>query len=157
LGRDTSLGPSSLFFGGINMSEEKTFEQMTCHIFKDYGITFDEKGSTWGTVRKVQWIKNNKEPDENKAKIEIRKFTQTSEGERMMKGYTFSTPEGPGELVVGLIDAGFGDTKDILRAVRKRDDFLESAKHINEDKYDNDSGESFDMRDLLLGMVDEEE
>ena len=134
------------------MDGEKTFEQMTCHIFKDYGITFDEKGSTWGTVRKVQWIKNGKEPDESKAKIEIRKFTQTSEGERMMKGYTFSTPEGPGELVVGLIGAGFGETKDILKEVRKRDNFLEAAKHINEDNEDNYNGEMFDMRDLLLGM-----
>lgn len=141
------------------MDGEKTFEQMTCHIFKDYGITFDEKGSTWGTVRKVQWIKNGKEPDESKAKIEIRKFTQTSEGERMMKGYTFSTPEGPGELVVGLIGAGFGETKDILKEVRKRDNFLEAAKHINEDNEDNYNGEMFDMRDLLLGMdnSDEEE
>ena len=141
------------------MDGEKTFEQMTCHVFKDYGITFDEKGSTWGTVRKVQWIKNGKEPDESKAKIEIRKFTQTSEGERMMKGYTFSTPEGPGELVVGLIGAGFGETKDILKEVRKRDNFLEAAKHINEDNEDNYNGEMFDMRDLLLGMdnSDEEE
>ena len=131
-------------------------ESMKCHIFKDYGITFDEKGSTWGTVRKVQWIKGDKEPDETKAKIEIRKFTQTSEGERMMKGYTFSTPEGPGELVIGLIDNGFGDTKEILRSVRKRDDFLEAAKTINEDNDENDSGETFDMRDLLLGYSEED-
>ena len=132
-------------------------DSMKCHIFKDYGITFDEKGSTWGTVRKVQWIKGNKEPDESKAKIEIRKFAQTAEGERMMKGYTFSTPEGPGELVVGLIDAGFGETKSILRSVRKRDDFLEAAKTINEDKDENDNGETFDMRDLLLGYSKEED
>ncbi len=131
-------------------------ESMKCHIFKDYGITFDEKGSTWGTVRKVQWIKGDKEPDESKAKIEIRKFTQTSEGERMMKGYTFSTPEGPGELVIGLIDNGFGDTKEILRSVRRRDDFLEAAKTINEDKSENNNGETFDMRDLLLGLSEEE-
>lgn len=128
---------------------------MKCKVFKDYGITFDEKGSTWGSVRKVQWIKEGQEPDESKAKIEIRKFTQTSEGERMMKGYTFSTPEGPGELVIGLIDNGFGETKSILRSVRKRDDFLEAAKTINEDNDDSD-GETFDMRDLLLGLDSEE-
>lgn len=131
-------------------------DSMRCHIFKDYGITFDEKGSTWGTVRKVQWLKDGKEPDETKAKIEIRKLTQTSEGERIMKGYTFSTPEGPGELIIGLIDNGFGDTKDILRSVRKREDFLEAAKTINEDNDENDSGETFDMRDLLLGYTEEE-
>ena len=134
----------------------KTFTEMTCHVFKDYGITFDEKGSTWGTVRKVQWLKDGKEPDESKAKIEIRKFAQTADGERMMKGYTFSTPEGPGELTVGLIDAGFGETKEILRSVRKRDDFLDAAKTINEDD-DNSDGETFDMRDLLLGIDTEED
>ena len=77
----------------------------------------------------------------------------------MMKGYTFSTPEGPGELVVGMIDAGFGDTKEILKKKRKREDFLEAAKHINDEESDNSSGETFDMRDLLLGYSkgDEEE
>ena len=73
-----------------------------------------------------------------------------------MKGYTFSTPEGPGELTVGLIDAGFGETKEILRSVRKRDDFLDAAKTINEDN-DNSDGETFDMRDLLLGIDTEED
>lgn len=141
------------------MDGEKTFAAMTCKVFKDYGITFDEKGSTWGSVRKVQWLKEGKEPDESKAKIEIRKFTQTSEGERMMKGYTFSTPEGPSELIIGLIGAGFGDTKEILKETRKRKDFLEAAKHINDEESDNSSGETFDMRDLLLGYSkgDEEE
>lgn len=136
----------------MNDENKRSFDAMTCKVFKDYGITFDEKGSTWGTVRKVQWIKEGKEPDEAKAKIEIRKFAQTKEGERMMKGYTFSTPEGPGELVVGLIDAGFGETKNILRSVRKRDDFLEAAENINKETEDNNNGEMFDMRDLLLGL-----
>lgn len=141
------------------MSEEKSGwdQSMSCKVFKDYGITFDEKGSTWGTVRKVQWIKDGKEPDESKAKIEIRKFTQTAEGERMMKGYTFSTEEGPGELITGLIGAGFGNTKDILKAVIKRDDFEESVKSLNSDPDDGDSGETFDMRDLLLGYKEEAE
>lgn len=128
---------------------------MRCHIFKDYGITFDEKGSTCGTVRKVQWVKDDKEPDESKAKIEIRKVYINSEGEKNGKGYTFSTPEGPGELVVGLIGAGFGDTKEILKAVRTREDFMEAATSINEDSDDNSEGEMFDMRDLLLGLEED--
>lgn len=140
------------------MSEEKQWNNdFTCKIFKDYGITFDEKGSTWGTVRKVQWIKGDKEPDESKAKIEIRKFTQTAEGERMMKGYTFATEEGPGELAVGLISVGFGDTKDILKTIAKRDDFEKAVKSLNSDPDEGDSGETFDMRDLLLGYKEEVE
>lgn len=132
-------------------------DSMRCHVFQDYGITFDEKGNTWGAVRKVQWLKGDKEPDESKAKIEIRKFNQTTDGERMGKGYTFSTPEGPGELIIGLIDAGFGETKEILRSVRTRDDFMEAATTINEDSSKDNGGETFDMRDLLLGYSEEEE
>lgn len=127
------------------------------HVFEDYNIPFDEKGSTYGTVRKIQWVSEGKEPDETKAKIEIRKMYNQADGERTGKGYTFSTPEGPGELVIGLIGAGFGNTKDILREVRKREDFLEAAKTINEDNDDNGSGEMFDMRDLLLGFDQEED
>ena len=126
---------------------------MRYHIFKDYNIPFDEKGATCGTVRKVQWVKEGNEPDESKAKIEIRKMYVNADGERAGKGFSFSTEEGPGELVVGLIDAGFGKTKDILKSVRKRKDFLESAKTINDEQDENDdSGEIFDMRDLLLGL-----
>ena len=121
------------------------------HVFKDYNIQFDEKGSTCGTVRKVQWVREGKEPDEEKAKIEIRHVTVNDSGETPLKGYAFSTPEGPGELIVGMIEAGFGDTKEILRATRKREDFLEAAKNINEDDSFTE-GETFDMRDLLLGL-----
>ena len=126
--------------------------ELKYHIFKDYNIAFDEKGSTCGSVRKIQWVKGDNEPEEEKAKIEIRKLYINADGERCGKGYTFSTPEGPGELIVGMIGAGFGDTKEILREVRKRDDFLEAAKTINDDADDSSTGEVFDMRDLLLGM-----
>ena len=131
---------------------------LTYHIFKDYDIPFDDKVSTCGSVRKIQWVKEGAEPDELKAKVEIRKMYITSNGERMGKGYTFSTPEGPGELVTGLISAGFGETKSILKELRKRDDFRKAVETINEDPDDNtESGEMFDMRDLLLGVDDEEE
>ena len=121
------------------------------HMFFDFNIPFDEKGATCGTVRRVQWVKEGTEPDESKAKIEIRKTYINSEGEKLGKGYTFSTPEGPGELAIGLISAGFGDTKEILRTVRKRDDFLQAATTINEETESDDSGEMYDMRDLLTG------
>ena len=51
------------------------------HIFKDYGLTFDEKGNTCGTLRKVQWVREGKEPDEEKAKIEIRHAIVKDDGE----------------------------------------------------------------------------
>lgn len=133
--------------------EDKTkpYEPMKYHIFKDYDIPFDEKGSTCGVVRLAQWVKSDKEPDESKAKVEIRKIYFQNGEEKNGKGYTFSTPEGPSELVHGLIKAGFGDTKEILRQVRTRDDFMEAATTINEDNDGSDDGEMFDMRDLFKG------
>ena len=130
---------------------------MRYHIFKDYNIPFDEKGTTYGTVRKVQWIKEGNEPDEDKAKIEIRKVYTSGAEEKVGKGYTFSTPEGPGELVSGLIEAGFGETKNILKSVRKREDFADAVANINNDEDDNSDGDMFDMRDLLLAGIDNEE
>lgn len=56
-----------------------------------------------------------------------------------------------------MIKAGFGKTKDILKAVRTREDFLEAANTINDDEDDNGDGETFDMRDLLLGDTDIDE
>lgn len=129
----------------------------TYHIFEDYNILFDEKASTCGTVRRVQWVREGAEPDESKAKVEIRHIKVDETGETPLKGYSFSTPEGPDELVEGMIKAGFGKTKDILKAVRTREDFLEAANTINDDEDDNGDGETFDMRDLLLGDTDIDE
>ena len=130
---------------------------MQYHIFEDYNIPFDEKGTTYGTVRKVQWIKNDGEPDEAKAKIEIRKVYTSGAEEKIGKGYTFSTPEGPGELAIGLIKVGFGKTKDILNSIRKRDDFKDAVNTIDNDEDEDNDGEMFDMRDLLISIANEEE
>lgn len=126
------------------------------HVFEDYNIPFDEKGTTCGTVRKVQWVKEGNEPDESKAKIELRKVYTSGSEEKTGKGYTFSTEEGPGELVCGLINVGFGDTKEILKAIRIRDDFADAVKTINDDEDLGSDGEFFDMRDLLLMEEDDE-
>jgi hypothetical protein len=130
---------------------------MQYYIFKDYEMPFDEKGSTVGTIRKVQWVKSGEEPDETKAKLEIRKMYMQGEGERSGKGYTFSTENGPSELAEGLLKIGFGDTKECLKILREREDFLESAKTINDDNEGSSDGEIFDMRDLLMNTSEESE
>ena len=125
------------------------------HIFKDYGINFDDHQSSCGTLRLVQWVKEGKEPDESKAKLEIRKIKIDPEGEMALKGYAFSTEQGPHELVEGMADLGFGDTKKLLRSLRKRDDFMEAANTINQDSTDNGT-EMFDMRELLKGVSEDD-
>ena len=124
------------------------FTNLSYHIFKDYNIIFDEKGSKYGTLRKVQWVKEGKTPDESKAKLEIRHMVNSSEGETFSKGYAFDTEEGPHELVEGLIKCGFGNTKNILKELVIRDDFKSSVENFNKEE-EEESGEMFDMRELL--------
>ena len=118
-------------------------------------ITFDEKDDTCSNVRLVQRVKEGESPNIDKAKLEIRKVYTSGAEEKLGKGYTFSTPEGPGELVEGLIEAGYGNTKEVIRKLRQREDFAEAVNTINEDNDDGTDGDMFDMRDLLLSRNDE--
>lgn len=127
--------------------------------FGDMDIIFDEKGSRFLTMRKVQWINRGEEPDESKAKLEMRKYTIDKDGSEICgKGISFLTEEGPHNLVKEFVANGFGHTKDILESLIKRDDFKESVEHLEEDENDSDrQGEYFDMRSLLLGAVEDME
>ena len=130
--------------------------QFQYHVFKDYDIPFDEKGTTCGTVRKVQWIKGSGEPDESKAKIEIRKVYTSGAEEKTGKGYTFSTPEGPGELACTLLKLGHANTKDVIMSIKDRDDFRKSLNSVlgkDDEAYDESAGtledDFYDPREVL--------
>ena len=123
----------------------------------DLDVTVDEKGSTFIALRKIQWVKEGEEPDESRAKIELRKWRVQPDGsERADKGFSFLTPEGPHELARVLVHEGYGDTKDILKELRSRNDFKESVEHINDEEPVGE-GEYFDMRSLMEDIAEEEE
>lgn len=128
------------------------------HIFKEFG-KFDEHGNSVGAIRQVQWVKSGDDPDEEKAKIEIRKLRMTAEGEQISKGYTFSSVDGVHELAEELVANDFGDTKTLLRSIVKRSDFMDAAKTINDDPEDilDENGDMFDMRDLFSASSEEME
>ena len=122
------------------------------HVFEDYNIQFDEKMSTCGTVRKIQWVKEGSEPDPEKAKIEIRKIKIDENGETTLKGYSFSTEKGVHELAEGLVGAGFGDTKTILNNIKGREDFKDAVQSIYNGEEEEEDSNSFSMKDFLLGI-----
>lgn len=125
--------------------------------FGDLDATFDEKGSAFLALRKIQWCKEGNEPDESLARLEIRKWRVQPDGsERADKGVAFLTPEGPHELTRVLVHEGFGNTSDILRELRVREDFKDAVTHIN-DEEDVGEGEYFDMRTLLEEVPEEDE
>jgi hypothetical protein len=124
------------------------------HVF-GLDVTFDELGSRFLALRKVQWVNKGEEPDESKAKIELRKWMVDKEGaERANKGFSFLTEEGPHELARVLVHEGFGRTKDILNEIRVRDDFVEAVKTLNEDE-ESTEGEYFDIRSLIADEKDD--
>lgn len=129
-------------------------------MFEDFNILFDEKAGSFGTVRLAQWYKKGAEPDISKAKYEIRKFSIDKDGSTEVpnKGVTISSKEAMDDLTDGLVDKNFGNTRNILKSVSKREDFKDTLENINKDPDDNSTGELFDMRSLLLNIdADEEE
>lgn len=129
-------------------------------MFEDFNILFDEKAGSFGTVRLAQWYKKGTEPDISKAKYEIRKFSIDKDGSTEVpnKGVTISSKEAMDDLTDGLVDKNFGNTRNILKSVSKREDFKDTLENINKDPDDNSTGELFDMRSLLLNIdADEEE
>jgi hypothetical protein len=125
-------------------------------MFGSINNVFDEKGSSFLAIRKVQWCKEDAEPDESKAKLEIRRWTLEDGKEKALKGCTFLTEEGPHNLVKALIEEGYGHTGEVLKELKHRDDFRDAVEHLN-DEEDFGEGEFFDMRSVLLAEDGEEE
>lgn len=127
--------------------------------FGSIDYTFDERGSTFLAMRKVQWLKDNEEPDESKAHLELRKWIVDKDGNEVAnKGFSFLTEDGPNELAKVLIKEGYGKTGEILNELVKREDFKDSVENFGKDEENNESGEYFDMRQLLSNIeIDEEE
>ena len=121
-------------------------------MFDNMNEIVDERGSTFIAMRKVQWCEEGKTPEREKAKLEIRKWRITSEGEeRADKGFSFLTEEGPHELARALVHNGFGKTKVVLKELKTRDDFEDAVKHLyDKEESSNKDGEYFDIRTALL-------
>lgn len=132
--------------------EKKAFEPVY-FLHNGYDQIIDEKGSQFISFRQVQWAKDKStEKDESKAHYELRRWRIDPEnGEVPSKGVVFLTEQGPHNCVTGLIEAGFGDTKECLLKLKERKDFRESVEHLYDECDMSDAnGEFFDARELLL-------
>lgn len=124
-------------------------KKITPVFFGSINETFDERGSMYLALRKTQWVREGQEPDESKAKYEIRKWVVGPDGDTPNKGTSFLTDNGPNELAHVLLKNGFGDTKQCLLDLKTRDDFKDAVKHMYDAETDTD-GEFFDAREMLL-------
>lgn len=127
-------------------------------IFGVTDNTFDERGSTFLALRKVQWCRDDEDPDEAKSKLELRKWMIDKDDKEIPnKGFSFLTEEGPHELAQLMVREGYGNTKALLSELVKREDFKESVENFNKDEDTGDEDNYFDMRELLQDIeVDDE-
>ena len=126
--------------------------------FGSTDVTFDERGSSFLAMRRIQWCKDGDEPDESKARLELRKWIVDKDGTELAnKGFSFLTDDGPHELARVLVKEGFGKTDKILEELVKRDDFKDAVNNFGKEE-DIESGDDyFDMRQLLTNLDVEDE
>ena len=86
---------------------------------------FEERGNQFSRFEKIKWSEDGKEC------LDVRRYTMDESNEEVpLKGMTFLTPEGPGELAKAIIKNGFGDTEDLLVILHQREDFSVSLNRV---------------------------
>lgn len=120
-----------------------------CTIDQDYNYIVDEKGNAFIRLAKIKW------GESEEYKLDIRKWYNTKGEERMNKGFSFLTDEGPNELVKILSETGYGRTIDILKGISTREDFRSSLNKVlsgDDEFYDTSikDEEYYDPKEALL-------
>jgi len=110
----------------------------------------DEKGSVFIALRKIAWgcgKDDNPEDLDIPVKLDLRKYYNTDQGERMDKGVSFLTEEGPNELTKVLLEEGYGNTAQCLSVLLKRSDIKDAVNTITNG--DTEEEGYYDPRELL--------
>ncbi len=121
------------------MSKEFKYE-----IVDNFDKLIDEKGNSFISLRKLTF---NDNPD---VKLDLRKYYSTATGERMYKGVSFLTEDGPNELTHVLVEEGYGDTEKLVRLLAKRQGVELPEEEVNNEEY-------FDIRDIFDSIESEED
>ena len=115
-------------------------------VDKNFGDhVIEERDNLSIIMRKISW------GNSGEYKVDIRKYLYTEEGERMNKGISL-TDNGANELAKELVSCWYGDTKEIIKALSKREenlaDLINQCNNESEDE-DNGSEEYYDPKELL--------
>ena len=115
-------------------------------VDKNFGDHVSEERDNLSIImRKISW------GNSGEYKVDIRKYLYTEEGERMNKGISL-IDNGANELAKELVSCGYGDTKEIIKALSKREenlaDLINQCNNESEDE-DNGSEEYYDPKELL--------
>ena len=120
------------------------------YSFRGINRVVEERGNQFIRFAQIAWKGEDEECEPNEIKYDLRKYTTDSDGnERMLKGVSFLSEEGPHELTHILVEEGFGNTEKIIDTLKTRDDFksaVESSYGVN---VDSDEDGTFDLRDFI--------
>lgn len=99
-------------------------------LLDDQRFIIEENNNQMKVLQKGMWANKEEPIDPFKCKYEVRTmFIDKNGNEVMGKGCSMSEA-GVNELTRILVEQGLGNTKELLDAMSKRDDFLLSIKHL---------------------------
>ena len=120
------------------------------YSFRGINRIIEEKGNTFLRLAVIAWVGEDEDVDPSKIKLDLRKYTTDAEGnEKMLKGVSFMTEQGPHDLVHVMVEEGFGNTEKILDTIKTRTDFSDAVKSSYGEKVSDSNDEVFDLRDIL--------
>lgn len=119
------------------------------YSFRGINRIVEEKGNQFIRFAQIAWAGEDEEVEPSKIKYDLRRyFTDADNVEKMGKGVTFLSDNGPTELANILVEEGFGETFKILGSIKNRDDFADAVHEVCGDKVTSTDG-IFDLRDIL--------
>ena len=120
------------------------------YSFRGLNRIIEERGNTFTRLSKIAWVGENEDVEPSKIKLDIRKYTTDAEGnEKMLKGFSFMTEQGPHELVNVMTEEGYGDTAKVLSNLKERTDFPDAVRECYGEKVEDPEDPTFDLRDIL--------
>ena len=119
------------------------------YSFRGINRIVEEKGNQFIRFAQIAWKGEDEECEPNEIKYDLRKYTTDSDGkERMLKGVSFLSEEGPTELTHILLEEGFGKTENVIDIIKTRQDFKDAVEASYGIHTDNNDG-TFDLRDII--------
>ena len=120
------------------------------YSFRGINRVVEEKGNQFIRFAQIAWAGEDEEIEPDKIKYDLRRYFADADGvEKMGKGVTFLSDNGPTELTHILVEEGFGKTSKILDSIRTRDDFPDAVREVYGDKVEEAEDGTFDLRDIL--------
>lgn len=110
----------------------------------------EERGNTFLRLAEIAWVGADEEVDPSKIHLDLRKYTTDAEGkEKMLKGVSFMTEQGPHELTHIMLEEGYGNTETVLNTIKMRSDFPDAVRACYGDKTAESDDGTFDLRNIL--------